>query len=176
METIIAAGITAVALVCSPLIAILVYAHNTRLDITKEDRLRTNQVRRDLYEAFSQQIYNVFDSTKSQRSRDEEERHQQDLLSTFREFRSKIILYGSDEVVRAFNEWDPYNQESNGFPPQELLVRVLDILIAIRKDLGYDETTLSRIEVAATFLSDPWSIEESAAKERTSRFADSRSL
>ena len=98
------------------------------------------------------------------------------LIKVMEEFRPQVLLVGSDEVVRAFNNWDIYNQQIANLSPQQIMVHVADVLRAMRRDLGYPDTQLRRIEVLAVFLTDAEQLEDACAEEVVARFANTRSL
>jgi hypothetical protein len=80
-----------------------------------------------------------------------------DILRSIHNLNKKLILWGSDDVVR---EYSAYRQEVIGNgpgKPRELpyaLTGLEDILYAIRKDLGYANKKLGERELLALFVND----------------------
>ncbi|MCK9519708.1 MAG: hypothetical protein M0R74_11895, partial [Dehalococcoidia bacterium] len=149
-----------------------------RTDVVKQDQLASNQRRRDLYLSFTEALFDEMDrvrkssNQKGQRTSAPSGR----LIKVMEEFRPQVLLVGSDEVVRAFNNWDIYNQQIANLSPQQIMVHVADVLRAMRRDLGYPDTQLRRIEVLAVFLTDAEQLEDACAEEVVARFANTRSL
>ena len=176
MEVAIATGlITAAALLLSQLIVALSPRWNVKSEVSKHDSMESSQSRRKVYEEFMTSLFKHLDHTTS--SGQVSKRTEQELQGVFRNFRTRILLVGSDDVVRAFNDWDVYsNRPQTSEAGQDLLAATADLVITMRRDLGYPKTDLKRIEILAVFLTDAEKTEPAMAKPRPRRFAKTESL
>ena len=164
----IAALIAAVAVLLSQWIAAMAPRWNAKTEIEKYDKIESNQSRRAIYEEFISSMFNQMNAVKEHGATDGVDK---DLLKVFLDFRSKLLLVGSDEVIRTFNDIDIYNEQSilaDG--GAQLLAAIADLVIAIRRDLGYPDTKMKRIEILSVFLSDAESIETVLGRPRKRRF------
>lgn len=174
MEVIASGVIAAAAVLLSQLIAaILTPRWNAKIEIEKYDKIESNQSRRGIYEEFISSMFNRMDAVKEQ---GEAEGVDENLLKIFKDFRSKLLLVGSDEVIRTFNDIDIYNEEKiQADGGAQLLASIADLVIAIRRDLGYPDTNMKRIEILAVFLSNAESIETAMGMPRKRRFKQTTS-
>ena len=168
-------AIGAFAVLLSQLITALAPRWNVKSEVTKQDSLESSQSRRKAYEEFVTTLFETFDGTNKGGRIDK--RTEQRLRSVFKDFRPKILLVGSDEVVRAFNDWNIYSDQTLTPEMQHgLLAAIADLVVAMRRDLGYPKTDLKRIEILAVFLTDAETTEEVMAKPRKRRFKNTKSL
>jgi hypothetical protein len=65
------------------------------------------------------------------------------------ELTPKIIVWGSDDVIRAL-----FNFRNNAAESGEALLRVGELLLAIRKDLGHGNQNLPATQVLGLFVND----------------------
>ncbi len=71
------------------------------------------------------------------------------------DFMGQLWIVGSDEVVDAVVRWRKVGQEHEaGSADPAVLVTLSDILIAMRRDLGNEETSLTARDLLSTFISD----------------------
>ncbi len=175
MEVAIATGlITAAALLLSQLIVALSPRWNIKSEVSKHDSMESSQSRRKIYEEFTTTLFNQLDNTS--KGGHVSPNTERELLKVFRNFRSRILLVGSDDVVRAFNDWNIYaDRDQTTEAGQELLAAVADLIVAMRRDLGYPKTDLKRIEILAVFLTDAETAEEAMSAPRQRRFQNTTS-
>lgn len=169
MEVIASGAIAAAAVLLSQLIAALLMPRwSAKTEIEKYDKIESNQSRRAIYEEFIASMFNQMNAVKEQ---GDTEGVDENLLKIFLDFRSKLLLVGSDEVIRTFNDIDVYNEQKiQADGGAQLLAGIADLVIAIRRDLGYPDTNMKRIEILAVFLSDAESIETAMGRPRKRRF------
>jgi hypothetical protein len=78
-----------------------------------------------------------------------------DLIRTYVSLTEQMIVWGSDDVLRAFSK---FRMSSLAMDQPGGLLRLMvdfeDMLLAIRKDLGYDNKGISRGTVLQLFLND----------------------
>lgn len=170
---IVASIITSCALLLSAVAALFAYDRHARRDVIKADEIESNRSRRNLYEEFISAMFGLFDATKGGGAVSSKiERETGEII---KRFRTRIALVGSDEVIRAFNDWDVYNNMA-ARPADVVMVRIADLMRAMRKDLGYPETRIRRIDLLAVFITDVEKLEEVCKKDLGHRFQDSQSL
>lgn len=116
--------------------------HETRME---QDRL-TFETRRQSYEGIIQPFIDALVGGPANINVEE-------LKSQFMRAGFKLLIYGSDDIIRAFNN---YRQLGLQQPPNQiaLLVEFARFLITIRKSTGFPVTNLSEEEVLRTFIID----------------------
>ncbi len=175
MDVVAGGLIGAFAVLLSQLIAALAPRWNVKSEVIKQDSIESSQSRRKIYEEFVTTLFEALDGTN--KGGTISTRTEQKLRTVFKNFRTRILLVGSDEVVRAFNDWDVYaNHPETAEAGQDILAAAADLVAAMRRDLGYPKTDLKRIEILAVFLTDPETAEPAMAKPRKRRFANTKSL
>jgi len=78
-----------------------------------------------------------------------------DLIKTYSALTEKMIVWGSDEVLKSFGEFRVASlklSQEQGLP--RLMVSLEDLMLAIRRDLGYQNKGLTRGAVLRLFLND----------------------
>jgi flagellar motor component MotA len=76
---------------------------------------------------------------------------EQEIGDKFFELARDMTVYASDEVLRLFIRFKNQQQPEN---PIQVLKLFGELIIAIRKDLGHDQTTVSVKEVLSSFITD----------------------
>lgn len=99
-----------------------------------------------VYEELIQFVFNIIRATKENKSLSEEETTE--FMFTFTE---RIVVWGSDEVVDAFYRFRNSNNVDGG---QGAILCIEDMLLAIRKDLGHRNKSLSRGKILGLFIND----------------------
>lgn len=64
------------------------------------------------------------------------------------------MVFGSDEVTRVFNRFRSITIAEDQADKISLMNDLMNIIIAMRKDLGYTTTSLSPIELLRIFVND----------------------
>jgi len=101
------------------------------------------EVKAEIYEGFMSKLTSLFE-TKG--LKDGEEKDLQEFMT---EFSSKIIIYGSPEVIKAFNEW----RESAADPNKENILRKTgQLLLAMRADLGESTAGLNELDLFSLYI------------------------
>ena len=128
------------------------YSPKLKAELQKEYKSRFNERKWEAYTEFANIIYQVLDNNN-------EEDFEEDLptyTSQLHEFLSKLWIVGSDEVVNSVNEWLRYSRK-HSYDEQktgESLVRLINIVIEMRKDLGYKESQIRPKDLLTTFITD----------------------
>lgn len=128
------------------------YAHQMRAELQKEFESRFNERKWEVYTGFADIVREVIRSGKSDRL----QRDLPKLIDKLLQFTSGLWIVGSDEVVEAFTEWQRYSRSVEGKEtnPLEGLAKLTDILIEMRKDLGYKSSKIRSEDLLATFITD----------------------
>ena len=133
MDALLAAAIAAAAVLVSQLIAALAPRWNLKSDVTREDSIESSRRRLEVYEGFVEAIFGQLDSSKDGAGH-LNPRAEKELLRVFRTFRTRVLLVGSDEVVRSFNDWNLYSERNSTVEDaQDMLAAMADLVVAIRK-------------------------------------------
>jgi len=98
-----------------------------------------------MYEPFLDMIGNFFDHTERGRAAIA---NPEANVEGFVSFAKWVTTYGSDEAVEAYHK---FNLATSNKAPHPILTRLMaDFLIAVRKDLSYPDTKISRATLIAT--------------------------
>jgi len=65
----------------------------------------------------------------------------------------KLIIYGSDDVIRSFNQFRAIGQAQPP-NPHRLIVEFGRLLLTIRKSTGFPDTNISIEEILRSFIID----------------------
>jgi hypothetical protein len=80
-----------------------------------------------------------------------------EIISGLYEFTGKLWIVGSDNVVRSYNNWRALSQQAENAGSKEKMKMMLDmmqIVIEMRKDLGYNNTKIGPEDLLRTFVND----------------------
>ena len=127
------------------------YVHQATTDLQKDFERRFNDHRWSAYTEFSNIVMEFMQSTNNGSHQKQQSKFVRDL----QRFIGRLWLAGSDEVVRAVLKWRriPTDRPKSG-AGTEILVALAEILIAMRRDLGYVETAVSAKDILGTFITD----------------------
>lgn len=118
------------------------------------DRIRDleNRISERKYETYKpmlEMLGNVFSQAKTSREATADADANTD---KFVNFSTWITVFGSDEAFTAYHN---LTQSFNYNPPIQITLRlVADFILAARKDIGYPDTDVSRMQLAALRLND----------------------
>jgi len=112
---------------------------------TKHRDLREahRKVKTDIYNAFVQKITDVLFTGEKK----PEEELQNNLITFFREFSTKLMLSGSDRVIKAFNAW-----REAGHTNSAIILSTDRLLCELRRDLGHKNRGLKPGDVIKLYL------------------------
>jgi hypothetical protein len=140
-------SLPAVLTAASPFILALMaglgYLVRSQREHLKELEIALNNEKRDVYLIFVTAFYefmlpNVNDDGTREVA---DERRAFKLAQDLKPFNKKIFVYGSDEVIRKYVDF--YQTVVNGAGPDGMFSAVGELLIAIRKDMGWKKTNLT---------------------------------
>lgn len=79
---------------------------------------------------------------------------EKELISKMAWFTENIVVWGSDDLVIAWNKFRVFSLSNNGLPNHGILFEVENLLLAIRKDLGHGNRGVGRGKILALFIND----------------------
>ena len=132
------------------------YSHRVRAELQKEFESRFNERKWEVYMQFAEIIRKLLENTKT--NEDKAQKEFRRIIHDLYGFTSNLWLVGSDEVVSAFLEWQKNSRAAansrEAIAGLDPLYKLADILIAMRKDLGYSTSHLTAREILATIITD----------------------
>lgn len=146
----ISVGASLMVAVASGLAAARVAVARARAELEKEVLARLDERRRQVYNDFIKMMQDILpsfgkgtpDSAKIQK-----------LRRRMVDFRMASLLVSSDHVIDAFTKWGRGEQ-----PAVDQRYAVLrdfaDIVLAMRRDMGYKDTKLTRTDILRMFVTD----------------------
>ena len=153
MDTILVASLPGVVIaLATAFFSSRFYAARAKADLQKEYESRFNERKWDTYTKFTDTVRKIVESSKGKRV----ERDLPKFVQDISRFTSSLWLVGSDEIVRAYIDWqrDTRNPENLATNKLGVLSKLMGILIEMRRDLGYRSTTVTPTELLYTFITD----------------------
>jgi hypothetical protein len=137
--------IAASASVIVSVISLLISKYMEQRQIIIQE-IRTKKV--PVYERLISMLFKILFADKI----GEEKPSEQETIKFFAEFTEQLIVWGADEVVRAFQKFRA--APLTGVDPMEQLFLYEDLLLKIRKDLGHANSRLGRGTLLGLFVND----------------------
>jgi hypothetical protein len=129
---------------------ILVSVFSVLISKFLEQRAKINQELREkkipAYESLIEFVFRLVQAIKKGEELPEEE-VEKFMLS----FTQQVIVWGSDKVLQAFYNFKNHGDSGDG---REAVLRMEDLLLAIRKDLGHANNGLSQGKILGLFIND----------------------
>lgn len=123
---------------------------------TEKIKIIENQLSEKKYKAYSELIeifYNIFKDTKNNKPI-----NNQNLTLKLIDIKKDLFIYGSDEIFRKFTDWLCFSTEnSNNLNHMNYF---LDLMIAIRRDMGKKDTSLTKHEIMLNIIQDKKVLDE----------------
>ena len=135
----ISGAITIVGLIVNSYISIV--AHRNK--VATELRAKMEKP----YSEFVSLIFGLVEYTKTSKSMSDAE-----IMERMIRFSKEVTLYGSNEVVKKWAEYK--TSAANNLEPLESMVRLEDILFAIREDLGMKKRGMAKGDLLSLFIND----------------------
>lgn len=129
------------------------YVHQAKADFQRDLERRFNERRWEIYTSFSGILIDLIQATTDNRLSKDLPR----LIRDLRAFIGRLWLVGSDEVVEAVLRWRRSTSDAVSDTPvgsTRSMMKLLDILVAMRRDLGDARTQLTARDILATFVND----------------------
>lgn len=115
-----------------------------------------NAIRQDIREkktpVCEKMISTFFTAMHAASSDAKEEVSSDDLESAVAEFIEEVVVWGSDEVIVVYNDFQRAARKER--PPTEIMTHYEDLLFAIRRDLGHKNRGLGRSDLLRLFITD----------------------
>lgn len=148
LATILSSLFSILAGIIAAFVSSTFYAQRTKTDLQKEYDTKFNDRKWEAYTHFAQIVSDILLAVKQGKS-DELEK----FVAQLYEFTRQLWIVGSKDVVEAFIEWRRYGQ-SEDRDSKEYLIQLGNIIIAMRKDLGYSTDNIKSAEILATIIDD----------------------
>jgi hypothetical protein len=130
------------------LISLFVTKHlDRKATIQQENRSKKIPVYEELLGLF----FEVFYATKSAKAEDQHS-FSPELLTKFTNMSQKLIIWGSDDVIKAFANFRTGAVEKND--SMALVNSLGSVFLAIRRDLGHKDVKLSHQDLLKLFIND----------------------
>lgn len=128
------------------------YKPRLRADLQKEFESRFNERKWEAYTQFADILYEVLDASGTKKFNSELPK----AIRRMRKFLSQLWVVGSDEVMRAVSDWFIYSNQDKEEKEStsEGLTKLMNILIMMRKDLGYSSSQIGPVDLLRTFITD----------------------
>ena len=125
-------------------------------DLEKEYQSRFNERKWEVYADFAKIIRDMISTLKESESKQKQE--QKKSLRKLHDFVGDLWIVGSDDVVLAYNAWratssfdeDRRTEEQNS----QVLMDLMQIIIEMRRDLGYSSSKIEPPDLLKTFIND----------------------
>ena len=77
-----------------------------------------------------------------------------EILDFFQGFTEKIVVWGSDDVINAFNAFRTFAQKTQTTQNENILFVAETLFLAVRKDLGHKNKGLTKGKLLGLFVND----------------------
>lgn len=159
--TVLAAAIPALAAIGAAVVAGRA-AHRARAAEGEASRLRDLEARNDArkYETYKPMVELLSDLINaSNPAKGIELPSQADIQQRLARFGTWIMIFGSDDAVRAFGH---FQQAAFHDAPGEIYVRVYaEFILAARRDMGYPDTTVNALDFLSSRINDLFDVRTS---------------
>lgn len=113
-----------------------------------EQEIREKKI--PVYEEFLDFLFKMFIKAKENNMDDIEE----EMIDFFYKFNQKIIIWGSDDVIKLWSEYRIKAVNQKNLKPEETMFHIEKILLAIRKDTGHKNKNLVKGDILGLFIND----------------------
>lgn len=125
-------------------------------DLEKEYQSKFNERKWEVYVDFANIIRDMIVNIKAPENKQKQE--QKKLLRKLYDFVGDLWIVGSDDVVLAYNAWRSSSSLENDERTQEekpqVLTDLMQIIIEMRRDLGYESSKIEPADLLKTFIND----------------------
>lgn len=147
--------VTALATVFTATITTLIAKNNEiRLQIRAEQRDKKALIYEELTEFFFKVIFSI--KTENDEKNVDEEDKEKEIVEFLTRYTPKIIMWGSDEVLRNFYLFrnKSLSVESDPNKVVEVIRKFEELLFSIRRDLGHKNKNLRKGNILGLFIND----------------------
>jgi hypothetical protein len=129
------------------------YVRNVKADLRKEYESRFNERKWETYTEFAGMVSRVLEDTKNKKTV-ETKRYTAELFR----FTGSLWIVGSDKVIEAFIDWKQHTSKVSAGEIEDKnfasLLKLAQIIIEMRRDLGYTSDRATAKDLLATFIND----------------------
>ena len=133
----------------------------------RQDEKERRKKKADAYEKVLETLFDLLKANISEQNGGEE--LSQDSLDIFYSMTKTLAIWGSDEVIRRWCEFRLSFVGSREMAPENYLLQLDNLLLAIRRDAGNPNTDLDSFELPKLFTNDVGDYEEELKALRRSR-------
>ena len=140
------------------------YKPRLRAELQNEFESRFNERKWVAYQQFADILYEMLDKSGTKKFENELPK----VIQRMRKFLSQLWVVGSDDVMKAVSDWFVYSnrEKQANDSTSEGLIKLMNILIMMRKDLGYSTSQIGPTDLLRTFITD---LDEILLKESKSK-------
>lgn len=135
----------------------------------KEREEARRAAKTQLYESFMSHWFKVMGVGTQSGNDGQSGRLNAKVLSDQNQITQKMILWGSDQVVTAYQDWWLAAKQGDRENIHEMFVRFEDLLFAVRNDLGHTNKGLERSALLSLFIHDVETLDVSQYPRSRSR-------
>jgi hypothetical protein len=121
-------------------------------DLQKEFSSRFNERKWETYEHFANIIRRLMENVSNKHLKQNQSKIIQELYG----FTGNLWIIGGDNVIRAFNDWrrSAPSEDADIGQKMQMLILLMQIVIEMRKDLGYESSAILPEDLLRTFIND----------------------
>lgn len=147
--------VTALATVTTAIVTTLIAKNN---DLRLQVRAEQKDSKVLIYEELTQFFFKIIFSSKVKNKEVETEQKDQEgeIVEFLVNYTPKIIMWGSDEVLREFYLFRSKSVSAGSDPKKvtEIIIKFEELLFSIRKDLGHKNRNLRKGNILGLFVND----------------------
>lgn len=115
----------------------------------KRERVAVHRDKKiDLYDKFLEKLFVFFLGN-------DEEKKEINLVSFLKENHRKLILWSSPNVIKTYTEWSALLSASPNNPKAKSMIKMMDLYLALRKDLGHSNKGINHGHLIRFMLKRP---------------------
>lgn len=122
--------------------AVITFTGNYQLQIRNEQKENKVETYKKLIKFFFESIYAI--------KLDKEPKTEKEIINTLYDITPELIFWASDEVLKIYIDFRKIGQNH----PEKSILLFAQMLIAIRKDLGHQNSKINEESILSTFVND----------------------
>lgn len=132
------------------LISVFSLIWSARQQIFREIQAEHRKQKSEIYEEFIQFLFDALLSNKLGKPAVDEQK----MAEYFAKFNQRMIVWGSDEVMKEYILFRARSANAANLPPKKMLQTWEQLLYAIRRDLGHNNKDLDEGDLLRLFIND----------------------
>ena len=125
--------------ILSILVVVLGWRAQRKSDMLKIAQTQLSQMRSEAYAGVYSLFFDILRDVKSE----ENKLNSHELGQRLMKIKETVLSYGSDEVVLSLSNWLVHASNREAKHPHDQMIVLGQLLLAIRRDMGYKDTKLS---------------------------------